>query len=126
MLSFPPAPAVPAHQRASGSVGMRYEDIAQDGALKVSGMPHAIGMVCFRDLWQPTAINLETRALGIVPILSRLVMQAVSGPISVRNAVAVEGRYQLGHSRDGAGQVSRLLLNMHAELFGPAGRTHDP
>ncbi len=105
---------------------MRYEDIAQDGALKVLGMPHAIGMVCFRDLWHDTEINQQTRPKGVVSILSRLIMEGTGGPISVRNAVAVDGLYQLAHTRDAQGAVERVLLNMHAALYGPAARTHDP
>ncbi len=126
MLSFPEAPTVPSSQRATGSVGMRYEDIAQDGALKVLGMPHAIGMVCFRDLWQHTEINQQTRPRGVVSILSRLIMEGSGGPISVRNAVEVDGRYRLTHTRDAQGAVDRVLLNMHAELYGPVSTTHDP
>jgi hypothetical protein len=123
---FPDFPALPPEHHANGRVGMRYEDIAQDGALKVGGMPHAIGMIGFGQLWQPTDLYKETRAEGILPILSRLVMQATGGPVSVRNAIEVEGAYQLGHTRDAHGAVNRLLLNMHAELYGPAARTHDP
>jgi hypothetical protein len=122
----PSAPEVPESHRAQGSVYMRYEDIAQDGALKVGGMPHAIGMVCFGQLWIPTQVNRETRPLGIVPILSRLVMQSTGGPVAVRHPIQVEGRYVLGHTTDPAGAINRLLLNMHCELHGQVARTHDP
>src|SRR5687768_8066392 len=123
---FPELPTLPPEQRARGHVGMRYEDIAQDGSLKVGGMPHAIGMVCFRDLWQPTQLYQESRAQGILPILSRMVMQASGGPVSIRNAVEVEGAYDLGHTLDANGGLNRLLLCMYTELYGPAARTHDP
>jgi len=126
MLSFPEPAAVPALQRATGFVGMRYEDIAQDGALKVLGMPHAIGMICFRDLWHDTEINQHTRPYGVLSILSRLIMESTGGPLSVRNAVEVEGQYALAHTRDPQGVVDRILLNMHADLFGPVATTHDP
>jgi hypothetical protein len=105
---------------------MRYEDLAQDGALKVGGMPHAIGMVCFRELWQDHPINLQTRPRGIIPILSRLVLATGSGPISVRNAVHVEGQFQLAHTLDGEGKLNRVVLQMSAELSGPRAHTHDP
>jgi hypothetical protein len=105
---------------------MRYEDLAQDGALKVGGMPHAIGMVCFRELWQDHKTNLQTRPRGIIPILSRMVLQATGGPLSIRNAVEVDGQFQLAHTRDPQGQVNRVLLHMSADLFGPRAHTHDP
>jgi hypothetical protein len=126
MLPYFESLDVPDSQRTRGQVGMRYEDIAQDGSLKVGGMPHAIGMVCFRDLWLPTAIHRETRKLGIVPILSRMIMQSTGRPIAVRNHVEVEGSLRFGHVQDASGGVSRIQLDMHAELFGPAGRTYDP
>jgi hypothetical protein len=125
LLSIEP-PDVPATQRARGHVGMRYEDIAQDGSLKIGGMPHAIGMVCFRDLWLPTQMHRELRPQGIVPILSRMVMQSTGRPIAVRNTVEVEGTCRMGHARDASGAVNRLVVEMHAELFAPAGRTYDP
>jgi hypothetical protein len=83
-------------------------------------------MICFRDLWQDNPINLETRAAGVLPILSRLIAQSTGGPLSVRNAVEVQGQYHLGHTVDASGTVDRVLLSMHADLYGPAARTHDP
>lgn len=126
MLSFPDRVNVPENQRALGSVGMRYEDFAQDGALKVGGMPHAIGMVCFRELWQDHEINVQTRPLGILPILSRLVLETTGGPISVRNAVEVDGQVHVAHTRDAQDQINRVVLQMNADLFGPRAHTHDP
>jgi hypothetical protein len=125
-MFFPELPEVPAERRARGRVGMRYEDIAQDGALKVGGMPHAIGMVCFRDLWQPTQLYRESRAEGILPILSRMVMQVTGGPVAVQYPVEVEGAFHVGQARAASGEVARLLLCMHTELYGQAAHTHDP
>jgi hypothetical protein len=105
---------------------MRFEDVAQDGSLKVGGMPHAIGLVSLGKLWLHTALSDQTRSLGIVPILTRLAMETLSGPISVRKPVLADGSYQLAHTRDANREVSRILLNAYADLHAPIGRTHAP
>jgi hypothetical protein len=102
---------------------MRFEDVAQDGALKVGAMPAAIGLVCMGKLWFKTATS---SAQGVVPILTRISMVTTGGPLSVRNKVEVDGAYELGHARDDGGAVSRILINGHAELYAPAARTHPP
>lgn len=105
---------------------MRYEDIAQDGSLKVCAMPAAIGLVPMSKLWFRTETSRGLRAQGILPILTRLIMQATGGPISVRNKVEVDGAYQLGHSADERGAVARIYVNAHVELYAPVARTHPP
>src|SRR4051812_17584946 len=107
---FPDFPDVLSWQRAQSPVYMRYEDVSQDGALKVVGMPHAVGLVCLGKLWLRTQTSRETQPQGVVPIMSRLVMQTMSGPISVRQPVEVDGAYQLAHARDAQRAINRILL----------------
>lgn len=126
MLQLPEFPDVLSSQRAQSPVYMRFEDVAQDGSLKVGGMPHAIGLVSMGKLWFRTAISDQTRPHGIVPILTRLAMQAVGGPISVRKPVLADGSYQLAHARDAQRNVTRILLNTYVDLHAPIGRTHSP
>jgi acyl-CoA thioesterase FadM len=123
---FPEFPDVLSWQRAKGSVYMRYEDVTQDGALKIVGMPHAVGLVCLGKLWFRTRASLETRPQGVIPILSRIAMETTGGPMSVRHPVEVEGAFQLAHTRDEARAVNRLMLNAYAELFAPRGHTYAP
>jgi hypothetical protein len=105
---------------------MRFEDVSQDGALKVCAMPAAIGLVCLGKLWFKTQLSQETRPHGIVPILTRLAMQATSGPVAVYNPVEADGAYQLAHTRDAARGVERVLLNCFADLHAPIARSHGP
>lgn len=105
---------------------MRFEDITQDGMLKVGGMPHAIGMVCFRQLYAPSALNQATRQQGVVPILSNLVMEVADGPVGVGTDFTVDGRYQLGRTVNQDGEVDRLTLHMFADIHGARGMTHGP
>ena len=126
MLRLPDFPDVLSSQRTQAPVYMRFEDVAQDGALKVGGMPHAIGLVSLGKLWFHHALSEQTRPLGIVPILTRLAMQTLGGPISVRKPVLADGAYQLAHSRDANREVTRILLNAYADLHAPIGLTHSP
>ena len=125
-MQLPDFPEVPPEQRTEGAVFMRYEDVAQDGSLKVGGMPAAIGLVCMGKLWFKTQASRDSSPIGIVPILTRIGMQTTGGPLSVRKKVEVDGAIQLGHTRDAGGEVNRLLVNAHAELYAPIGRTHPP
>ncbi len=123
---FPEFPDVLSWQRAKGSVYMRYEDVTQDGALKIGGMPHAVGLVCLGKLWFRTRMSVETRPQGVIPILSRIAMETTGGPMSVRNPVEVEGAFQLAHTRDASRAVNRIILNAYAELFAARGLTYAP
>ena len=123
---FPEVVDVPEAQRATGVVGMRFEDITQDGMLKVGGMPHALGMIGFRKLFAPTPLNRRTREQGIVPILSTLHMEGREGPVAVGNEFPVEASYEVGHSLAPDESVDRIMLNMRAEVRGTRGVTHGP
>ena len=125
-MQLPNTPSVPPDHHADGEFFAHYEDIAQDGTLKVGGMLAAVGLVSLGKGWMKTDGSRALRAQGIVPILTRLTMQTTGGPLSVRNKVSAHGVYQLGHTRDAAGQVSRVVLHGHADLYGLAGRTHPP
>jgi hypothetical protein len=105
---------------------MRFEDVAQDGSLKVGGMPHAIGLVSLGKVWFRTPISAQTRPMGIVPILTRLAMQTLGGPISVRNPLLADGSFQLAHTRDAERNVTRIMLNTYVDLHAPIARTHGP
>ena len=106
-MRLPEYPDVLSLQRTQRNLYMRFEDVAQDGSLKVSGMPAAIGLVCLGKLWFKTQISNETRPLGVVPILTRLAMQATGGPMAVHNPVEADGAYQLAHARDAAREIGR-------------------
>jgi hypothetical protein len=125
-MHIPDYPDVLSSQRTQRNVYMRFEDVSQDGALKVCAMPAAIGLVCLGKLWFKTQHSHETRPHGIVPILTRLAMQAISGPVAVYNPVEADGAYQLAHTRDPARAVDRVLLNCFADLHAPIARSHGP
>ncbi|MFT3921626.1 MAG: hypothetical protein QM778_03740 [Myxococcales bacterium] len=112
--------------RGQGTLSLRYEDVAQDGRLKPIAMPHGMGVVAYRKLWNPTPLASALRERGILPILSRLKMESLGGPVSVLQPVEVQAWYELCHLRGSNGEVQRVLLNLGADLYGSRGRTHDP
>jgi hypothetical protein len=125
-MLFPALTQLAGEQRANGSVFVRYEDIAQDGSLKVGGMLPGVGLVAMGKLWFKTELSRATRPQGVLPILTRLVMQSTGGPMAVRTPFEAEGAYELAHVRDEQGAVTRILLHARAELHAPIGRTHPP
>lgn len=125
MVQISDFPEVPPEQRATSELYLRYEDIAQDGRVMLLSLPHAFGT-----LWQKQlAHHPATRAAafqGVIPILTRLVVDGGGGPVSVRKHVDVAGGFQLAHTVDAAGAVDRLMLNIFVELTGRIGRTQGP
>ena len=122
---FPDEPNVPASQRAVAESSLRYEDVSQDGRLMLLALPHTIGDVIWRKLLMhhPAA---SAREHGILPILTRFVIEGGAGPISVRRPLDVAGAYQFGHTVSADGAVDRILLDMWASSTAPAARTNGP
>ncbi len=126
MRPFPPRPDVPPEQHERGEAVLRYEDIAQDGRLTLLGMPHAYGEVLFRQLLARHPMSGTMRTAGIVPILTRLVIDGTAESISVNHPLRAEGAFELAEERGHDAEVSRVYLNLWAELSAPRGRTFDP
>jgi hypothetical protein len=104
---------------------LRYEDISQDGRVKLLALPQTMGAIVWQHALRPSAI-LAAQHSGIVPILTRFVMEGGGGPASVRKPLDAEGRYALYHTLDDAGAVNRLILNIWIDVSAPLGRTHGP
>jgi hypothetical protein len=123
---FPTLPEVPAAQRASARGPLRYEDVCQDGRLLLTSLPHFMGLAVFQGLLVKHALSRHSAHAGVYPILSRLVIEAGAGPVSVGRPVTAEGAFGLAHTVDGDGAVNRLVLNMWAHMTAPAGKTNGP
>ncbi|APR87467.1 hypothetical protein A7982_12816 [Minicystis rosea] len=119
---IPEEPAVPSQQRATGRFTLRYEDISQDGRLLVEALPTALGEIWRRlDDAQRASFGSER---GVLPILSRVIVENGEGPISVGGPTTTEGLYQLAHTVDAAGAVDRLILAMWSRVSSVIGRTN--
>jgi hypothetical protein len=121
-VSFPspPIPAFPPEQAHTGSVLLRYEDVAQDGRLIPVALPPAM-----TGLWHHVVRRHPAQrgsvAKGIIPILTRLTLTALDAPIRVDQPVETRAGFLLAHDRDAAGET-RVFFNAWAEIHGAAGR----
>jgi hypothetical protein len=107
-------------------MSLRYEDVAQNGWPKVYCMPHGMGQVAYGKGWNRGPLAGSLRARGVIPILSRLRVESLAGPVAVFNQLDVDAWFRLGHATDTSGLVQRVLLNLGADLHAPRARTYDP
>jgi hypothetical protein len=115
---IPPLP--PDAPRATAAVYQRFEDVTQDGRLVLEAIPNALGPAVWRAIIGRDPSAKELFARGIVPVLSRFVIEGEPGPLSANAAVEAEGACRLARSEDG-----RLVLDMWADLRAARGRTYD-
>lgn len=116
---FPSVPELPDTHRASASMEPRYEDIAQDGRVNLLGFPHALGDVVWRKLMAGHPGNRALLEQGVVPILTRLIIEATEEPTSVTRPMSATGGYEL--ATDG----ERIFLDMFVDVRGKRGRTYE-
>ena len=124
-FDFLEPPLVPPEQLAQGILRLRYEDITQDGGLALSVLLAGLGASVWAKLLSDPA-GAPMRERGEIPILSRLVVAAGEGPISVAVPLAIEGRYRFAHVRQPSGEVDRILVEMWASARAPRGTTQGP
>jgi hypothetical protein len=125
MPSLPAMPEVPDDQRGETNARLRYEDVSQDGRLLVGALAPFLGPVIWSLVGKHSTTH-EVSSHGVIPILTKLMLRGAPGPIAVRPMVQARGRYQLAHSRDAAGEVDKLFMNMWCQVEGPRGRTYGP
>ncbi len=63
---------------------------------------------------------------GVIPILSRFVIEGTPGPFGVATPLGVTGRFGLAQVENDRGEPERVVLNMWADLTGPIARTYPP
>jgi len=117
---------VPESQRSDVALAIRYEDVAQDGRVKLSALPHALGVACWQTLLADHPVSEASRRDGILPILSRVTMRAGGGPVSALAPLRARGAYRLSHTRNAAGDVDRIVMELAAQVEGVVGATHGP
>ena len=120
--SFPSLPDAADVPRASAPLTLRYDDLTQDGQVKLASLPLAVERACFHELWTKSPL-LDTYKTGIFPILTRLCLEGDVGTVLLGAQLEARGAMQLAHEVDGSGQVQALIVNMSAELYGPLGRS---
>lgn len=87
----------------------------------LEAIPNALGPAVWRAIIGRDPSAKELFARGIVPVLSRFVIEGEPGPLSANAVVQAEGAAMLRRSDDG-----RLVLDMWADLSAPKGTTYGP
>jgi len=117
----PPAPTFSPDQAITAERYQRYEDCTQDGRLTAIAIPPALAT-----LWQTTMAHhpgaRNAVAAGVVSLLTRLTVTSFDQPIRVQRPVESTVGFELAHDRDAAGAVSRLFMNVWADVRGIPGR----
>lgn len=126
MLPFPELPPLPPDQQAVASMYLRYPDVTQDGRLSVLAVPQGAGPVIWGALLADRPVSNAIAAQGIVPIMSRLIVEGGDDTLPVPPPVELRGAYQLAHTVDAAGAVDRILMNCWVDVRARRGRTNGP
>jgi acyl-CoA thioesterase FadM len=119
-----PRPATLAAE-GEGEVSVRYDDVAQDGSLKLETVPQAVGEVAWKKLVEPHPLAAFGREHGVIPILSRAIAVAGDGPVSVHAPLVTEAAVSLSKGAEPGGE-QRLYLNMWGTVRAPRGSTWGP
>jgi hypothetical protein len=122
ILDIPDLPDLPLEQRSHGPGRTRYEDISQDGRVLLPALLQAAGPPVWGALFREHDGLRAARVAGVLPILSRLVIESAPGPFAPLTTFEATGGYQLAHAGRGD-EVERILVLMWGELRGPRAPT---
>jgi hypothetical protein len=124
-LAFPEPPDVPEEQIGAGRSPLRFEDVAQDGRVRIEGVWPAIGPILWGKL--PVAKALGRLGVqGVRTVLTYVVIEGGNEPVSVRNLCEHSARWQVGHTVDDKGEINRLLFNTWLSSTAPRGVPGNP
>ncbi len=120
----PPSPA--AGQHAVAPVPVRFEDFAQDGRLLLEAIGPALGATVWRQLLLPHPAAAAMRDQGVVPIMTYAALEGEGGPFTPQGPAEAEGQFRMAHDTGADGEVSRILLDMWAEIRASVGVIYGP
>lgn len=95
---------------------IRYDDLTQHAHVKQVTFPMVLARVCMEKLWVKHPL-FETRQQGIVPILSRIVVESEPIAVSFGSPLQGRGHIEVAHERGADGAVSALFMNSHADIW---------
>lgn len=118
ILDLPELPELPLEQQSRVPVRTRHEDITQDGRMSLLALLQVGGPPTWGALFSEHPGLLAARAQGVVPILSRLVIESAPGPFAHLTTFEVTGGYEFAYAGRGDA-IDRILLLIWGELRGP-------
>ncbi|MCC6900813.1 MAG: hypothetical protein IT377_17675 [Polyangiaceae bacterium] len=122
---FPEPPDVDGLQVGHGQTRLRFEDVAQDGRLRLEGIWPAIGPILWGKMEVASAL-LRLGADGVRAVLTYVQLEGGDEPVSVRALCEQEVRWRLGRSVDDAGGTTRLLFDTWLLSSAPRGVPGNP
>jgi hypothetical protein len=102
-------------------MALRFEDVTQDGRVVLEALPNALEPTVWRRLRDVEPATRACFARGIVPILTRFVLEGTPGPFSPHQPVEARATWRTARTDDG-----RIVLDMWAELFAPLATVYGP
>jgi hypothetical protein len=124
--TIPERPDVAPEQIGTGKTRPRYEDIAQDGRMRLEGIWPPIGPILWGGSLSIVGPLGRLGKRGIRSVLTRVVLWGGSEPISVHNPVEHELRYRLAHSVSSASEVDRIVFETWLTSHAARGEPNDP
>ncbi len=118
----PSIPDVPEAQRSAASYPLRWEDLTQDGRLRLPGLVASIGPTIWHKMLAQDPTQAALIADGVRSVFTRLALDAGDARFSLGERVATDGAYQLAHERGADGAVRRLYLNVWTSIRAASGR----
>lgn len=125
-FEIPALPEADAFHMGEGKTHYRYEDVAQDGRLRIEGVWPSMGRILWGQSNIAPALGRMAMRHGIRSILTRVVMEGGSDPISPREAAHTEVRWRLEHTKNDDGEVERVLLNTWLVTTAPRRESDNP
>lgn len=122
---LPPAFDAPADRRGEATLAMRYEDVTQDGRLGCRAMTHALAPTLWEKVLVTHPLAAPLRDDGVVPILSRIAVVSLEGPIAYGPLPHASGSFTLVRAIDAQGRA-RFRMDMSVSIDGVLGHTHGP
>ena len=120
-MQFPSLSAAAPLDFARAELELRYDDLTQSGQIKLSSLHLVLGRVSFGKLWTRHPL-FHTRRRGILPILTRLVLESDAVPVSFSAPVEGRGQLELAHEPAADGGVAALFMNSYGELWARPSR----
>jgi hypothetical protein len=115
LLAYPQDPNTDS-QEPSDAGSLRYDDVIQDGRLRLESAWRPTGKLLWRD---PGAARVfGSMTAGVTNVLSRVALQASEAVLTPRAKLRTRVSYRFEHTADESGAVERILFSTWVEVHG--------
>jgi hypothetical protein len=115
LLPYPAEPTTPVAE-PSDSGSLRYDDVIQDGRLRLESSWRPTGRLLWRD--EAAARVFSGMTGGVTNVLSRVALQAGEARLEPRAKLRTRVSYRFEHTVNAQGEVDRLLFSTWVQVHG--------